>query len=223
MKPSWHWLLALALALPAWAQDEPAAEEAEVVPVEEPGAAEEAAAEAPAAEEVAEEVAGEGAEDADSDAPLVLYGGVDLVTSYLAPSGVDAELQSGLYRIHVGAQPYDNLKVEVQGGVHEGSYGPGEFRSESYVGAFIVPFIDAFWVLELSFPVGYANTAAKLGPTTKRNLHSVAYGFEAALPLRAFGEALPDLKFTGGGMVYYQKSDAQIYGVHVGLSYGFGG
>ena len=229
MKTSWHWLLALALATPAFAQEEAPAEEAEVVPIEEPAAEESAPAdeapaaaaaeEAPAEEEVAAEGGGESSGDGE---PWVLYAGADLVTTFLSPSA-GSELESGMYRLHFGARPFESLNIEVQGGIHEGSDGPGEYRTENYFGVFLVPHIDAMWVFDLAFPVGYADTAVETRSGGKDEKHSVAYGLDATLRMRAFSETAPDLGLTFGGMVYYQKSDARIYGFHFGLNYGFGG
>jgi hypothetical protein len=233
MTRSWHLLLALALAVPAWAQEEPAveetgaapAEETGATPVEDAGAAEASgSAEAAAPEEAPlEEIAVEEISEDSSSRPVAFYGGVDLVSSRLSTSADMEDLHSGIYRIHAGARPIEGLALEVQAGIHEGSDGPGLFRTESYVGAFVIPSIRALDTFDLSFPVGYANTAVIPDAATKENLHSVAYGFEAALPMRAFSENLPDLRFTLGGMVYYQKGNARIYGVHAGLVYGFGG
>jgi hypothetical protein len=229
--------LALGLALPAYAQEEPAAEvvpvdesSAEAAPAEteapavedtaaEAPAEEAAAAEAPAEEAPAEEAAAEPAE------PLALYVGVDWVTSTLSLSGSPgaastSELDSGMYRARVGMRALEAIGLELQLGIDNSDSDVGSVETESYYGVFLVPTATVFEVVELAFPVGYAQSSFAKGSASE-DYASIAYGVDAELPIRTFGEGLPDLRFTLGWMVYYQKSDARAYGANAGVRYDF--
>ena len=52
-------------------------------------------------------------------------------------------------------------------------------------------------------------------------LGSIAYGVDVEIPIKGLWDALPDIRLTGGGMVYYQKSDGRVYGLNTGLRYDF--
>jgi hypothetical protein len=241
MKPTaraWTWMAALLLVLPAHAQeeqvevipvDEAPAEEAPVeemapaeameAPIEE--AAADPAADAPAEEEApAEEVASE--EPAE---PLALYVGVDWVMTTLSVSaplatGAD-QFDSGMYRGRVGMRALEAIGLEFQFGVDNSDDEPGSVETKSYYGLFFVPTATVFEVVELAFPVGYAQSEFGAGGAGSESLRSIAYGIDGELPLRTFGAELPDIRLTAGWMVYYQKSDARAYGANAGLRYDF--
>jgi hypothetical protein len=218
MRTSWPLLLTLALAWPAHAQ-----EEEEAPPAEEPAAeaapAEEAATEeAPAEEAPTEEAAAEETE------PWQLYAGLDLVSSTLSSSGLKGfgrnEFDSGMYRLRVGKRVFESVGAELHLGFDNGGEGPGEAATDSYYGLFLVPTATVFETVELAFPVGYAmSSVARTGAS--EDLSSIGYGVDAELPLRVFAETMPDLRFTAGWMIYYQKSDARLYGLNAGLRYDF--
>lgn len=221
--------LALGLALPVHAQEEPGAE---VVPVEE-GAeataptdaeaapvAEAAAEETPAEEAPTEEAAAE-AEPAE---PLALYVGADWVMSTLSLSNTGAtgasELDSGMYRARIGMRALEAVGLELQLGLDNSDDEPGSVETESYYGVFLVPTATVLNVAELAFPVGYAQSSFAQG-SASNDFRSIAYGIDAELPIRTFGESLPDVRLTLGWMVYYQKSDARAYGANAGVRYDF--
>lgn len=238
---AWTTLAALLLAVPAFAQDE-----AEVVPVDESAPAEEAPAgespaaegtpEAAAAEEAAaseeapaEEVAAEETpseeEGSSESSPLQLYVGADWVrtTLSLSTSGATGaqDFDSGMYRARVGWRALEAVGIEAHFGTDNSDSEPGSVETEMYAGVFLVPTATVFEVAELAFPVGYAQSTFGAAGGPSEDFRSVAYGVDAELPLRTFGESLPDLRFTLGWMVYYQKSDARAYGGNAGLRYDF--
>lgn len=238
---AWTCFAALLLAVPAFAQDD-----VTTVPVEDP-AAEAPAGEAPATdsgeaapvEEVPAEAAASGEATAEETAatdeaaaeepaertPLALYVGADWVRTTLSLSTGGAtgasELDSGMYRARVGWRALEAVGVEVQLGMDNSDSDPGSVETELYGGVFIVPTATIFEVVELAFPVGYAQSTFGTAGGTSEDYRSVAYGIDAELPLRSFGESLPDVRFTAGWMVYYQKSDARAYGANAGLRYDF--
>lgn len=207
-------LLAFVLAAPAVAQDEPAAEEA-------PTAEEAPAEEAPVTEE---EVAGEEEVAADEGAsePWVLYFGADYVNTRLSlsapPSAPAAEFDSSMVRVRAGMAVLDGIGLELHYGVDQADEAAGEVTTDAYTGVFVVPTAKAFEVLELAFPVGYARSEFD---DSGEALGSIAYGIDVEIPVKGIWSALPDVRLTGGWMVYYQKSDARVYGANFGLRYDF--
>jgi hypothetical protein len=221
MNKCWIALFALALAAPAFAQDEPAAE---VVPADEPPAeSAEPAAEAPAEEAVTEEApAEESAEAAEESTPWLLYVGADYVNTVLSlsapPSAPASEFDSSMVRVRGGWRALDGIALEAHFGIDQADEDAGEVTTDAYYGAFIVPNATLFDVLELAFPVGYARS--EFGDSGDA-LGSVAFGVDLELPIKSLWESLPDVRLTGGWMVYYQKSDARVYGANFGLRYDF--
>lgn len=216
-------LLALILAAPAFAQEEPAAEvvPADEAPAEstEEGVTEEAPAEEAATEEAAAEEAP--AEDGPS-APWNVYVGADYVNTTLSqsapPSAPASEFDSTMVRLRGGWRALDGIGLELHAGIDQANEAAGEVTTDAYYGAFIVPTAVVFDVVELAFPVGYARS--EFGDSGDA-LGSIAYGLDLELPLKLWWDALPDLRLTGGWMVYYQKSDARVYGANFGLRYDF--
>lgn len=207
MKNSWLLLCVVALATPAFAQDE--------APVEEV-----AAEEAPAEEVAAEEA------PADDGTSTPIYFGVDMATTTLSSSSLsgfdDGNYDSGQYRLRLGAMPIESIGVEVQYGIDNGGEGEGEAATASYYGVYLVPMATVIGGVEIAFPVGYAMSTVER-PGASEDLESLAYGMDAQLPLRVFGESMPNLRVGAGGMVYYQRGDARLYGINLGLRYDFGG
>ena len=219
----WIALLALVLAAPAAAQDEPVAEEApaveEAAPAEEAPADEAPAEDAPVTEE---EVAGEAAADEGSSEPWALYFGADYVNTTLSasgpPSAPPAEFDSSMVRVRAGMAVLDGIGLELHYGVDQADEDAGEVTTDAYYGAFIVPTAKALEVLELAFPIGYARSEFN---DSGEALGSIAYGIDVEVPIKGIWSALPDVRLTGGWMVYYQKSDARVYGANFGLRYDF--
>lgn len=247
-----HWALALLLALPAYAQEEPPPEEAVVVePVDEgesfgddnegesfsdydegesfsdynEGESFGDYSEGESMGDVAAEDGGEAYGAPEPDQPLRTYVGADVVTSTLSFSGPSGfagdEFDSGMYRLRGGMRLFKMVGAELQVGLNNGGKDATDVETDQYYGLFLVPTATVLETLELAFPVGYAMSSVKHVTGASANLDSVGYGIDAELPLRLFGESLPDLRLTAGWMVYYQKSDARFYGANFGLRYDF--
>ena len=224
MNRSWIAFLALALAAPAFAQDEPAVE---VVPAEPAAeeAAEEAAEAAPVEEVPVEETAAAEeapAEETEPAEPWALYFGADYVNTTLSlsvPASVPAnEFDSTMIRLRAGKRVFEAVGLELHYGVDQADEEKGEVTTDSYYGVYLVPTATVFEMLELAFPVGYGRS--EFGDSGEA-LGSIGYGIDAEVPLRAFFGEMPDIRLTGGWMVYYQKSDARVYGANFGLRYDF--
>jgi hypothetical protein len=226
MSRTWLAALVLALAAPAYAQDEPAevieppADEA--APADE-SPAEEAPAEDASSEAPAEEVAsGEESSSGEPAEPWQLYFGADLVNTTLSlsvpPTDPANEFDSSMVRLRVGKRVLEAIGFELQYGIDQADEDAGEVSTDTYYGAYLVPTATLFDVLELAFPIGYGRS--EYGDSGEA-LGSVAYGIDAEFPLRSIYDGLPDIRLTGGWMVYYQKSDARVYGANFGLRYDF--
>jgi hypothetical protein len=184
-----------------------------------------AAAESPAEAPPADQAAAAPAEETPST-PWHLYGGGDWVRDTLSSSALrgfgQSNYDTGMYRLRAGARVFDAVGVEGQLGVNRNESGTAGTTAETsnYYGLFLVPTASLFETVELAFPVGYARTGVKhVGGSA--HLSSVSYGLNAELPLRVFSAGLPDVRFVAGWMIYYQKTDARIYGFNAGLRYDF--
>jgi len=213
MSKSWIACLAVAvaLALPAFAQDEPPA--AEEQPAEESAA--------PAAEPAAEGVEEVPADEAPAE-PWKLYLGVDNVNTTIAlsvPPTVPAnEFHSTMIRARVGMRVLEAVGLELHYGADRADEEKGEVATDAYYGVYFVPTATVLDFLELAFPVGYGRSEFD---DSGEALGSIGYGIDAEIPIRGFYDGLPDVRLTGGWMVYYQKSDARVYGANLGLRYDF--
>ena len=224
MKISRMTLLVLVLSAPAFAQEEPPAE---VVPVEEAPAEsppDETPAEVTPADTSGEEVAvtEEAPAEEGSGEPWHLYFGADYVTNTVSVSvpqtAPSADFDSKMLRLRVGKRVLDAVGLEFHYGIDQSDEKAGEVKTDAYYGLFLVPTATLFETVELAFPVGYARSEFDDGSGESRE--SIAYGVDAELPLKVFGD-LPDIRLTAGGMVYYQKSEARGYGANLGLRYDF--
>ena len=219
MNRSWIVLLALAVAAPAFAQDEPAAEAA---PAEEAPAEETPTEEAPA-EEAVSEASGEAApaEEGASE-PWKFYIGADTVDTTLSqsapPSAAASDAESSMLRVRVGARVLEAISLELHYGVDQADEDAGEVTTDAYYGVYFVPTAKLYDWLELAFPVGYGRSEFD---DSGEALGSIAYGVDLEIPIKGLWDALPDIRLTGGGMVYYQKGDGRVYGINSGLRYDF--
>ncbi len=132
-----------------------------------------------------------------------------------------------LYDFRVGYRLLKNVGFELHYGVNgRNNSKPNGFEFTRYYGVFIVPTATVLNTFELSVPVGYAFTGVKQrvsGQSEYRaSINSAAFGVNIELPLQQFFGSIPDLRLTGGGVVYVQRNNAQIYGFHAGLRYDFG-
>jgi hypothetical protein len=140
----------------------------------------------------------------------------------LPPGGYDTKF----WDVRAGYRVLKAVALEAHYGFKEqDDNDPGRFKVDNYWGIFLVPTGHVLNLFELSFPIGYVrqNITAPINNTpTDIHLHSIAFGGNLEIPIREFWSALPDIRLTGGGMVYYQRSDAREYGFHYGLRYDFG-
>ena len=174
----------------------------------------------------------------DDDRKYNFYIGADLQNTKLSVSNSDSfqglnasDYDSKFWDIRAGYRLFKVIGVEAHYGIpDQNDQDPGRYKKRSYYGIFAVPTANVFDLFEIGFPVGYTNsgitvngqTAAGTSAVVQKHLNSIAYGANLEVPVRVLWRALPDIRLTGGGMVYYQRSDAREYGFHFGLRYDFG-
>ena len=134
------------------------------------------------------------------------------------PTDPANEFESTMVRVRVGKRLFEAIGAELHVGIDQADEEAGEVATDAYYGLFLVPTATLWDVLELGFPIGYARS--EFGDDGDA-LDSIAYGAALELPIRALWDALPDVRLTSGAMVYYQKSDARVYGANFGLRFDF--
>jgi hypothetical protein len=175
----------------------------------------------------------------DEGKKYMFYVGADLQNPQLSISNSASynnlqatSYDSRFWDLRVGYRLFKAIGVEVHYGIQDKSDDNlGDFKVRNYYGVFAVPTANVFNLFELAFPLGYTNSGVTINGTTadgtsnelvQKHLNSIAYGARAELPIRVFWNSLPNIRLTGGGMVYYQRSDAREYGFNFGLRYDFG-
>lgn len=231
----------LGLALPALAQDAPAEPEAAPADTASAPAADapvaeavEAAPEAAAAEASADasvDTSAEAADDSGADMGdgegLNLYVGAefDSTTIDLDDDGLEAgfggrRFDSDFAKLRLGVRLFEAVGLEIQGGVPVSNAGGDELETKQFFAFYFVPTGVLLDVVEVSARIGYALTTLE-NDGAKEDLDGMSYGVGMELPLRLFGEGMPNLRLGVGGTVYQQDRESRVYGFHGGLRYDF--
>jgi len=174
----------------------------------------------------------------DDDTLYNFYVGADLQNTKLSVSDSgsfgglnNTSYDSKFWDLRAGYKLFKVIGIEAHYGIpDQNDETLNRYKKRNYYGIFAVPTANVFDLFELGFPIGYTNssitvngdTSAGAQTTVEKHLNSIAYGANLEIPVRVFWHALPDFRLTGGGMVYYQRSDAREYGYHFGLRYDFG-
>jgi hypothetical protein len=169
-----------------------------------------------------------------SDENHKFYIGADYADAKLSVSNPDTvnQIPVGDYDvsfvdIRAGYRVFNAIGLEAHYGVkaEDKSTDGGTLGLNHYYGVFAVPTATVFNSFELAVPLGYSRTRVTRnlgGVNTSTDLNSVSFGLNIEVPIRVFWDKLPDFRLTGGGTVYDQKTDARLYGFHVGARFDFG-
>lgn len=203
-KRNLRWLaaiLALGLSGPTLAQDEASSEEGA-------GASEGAGAEESAAWKLYAAV--------HLDQPKLSLTSEELKSRFGA-----ADLDGNMLRLRAGLRLFDWIGVELQlgAGGDEGDE-PGKFTVANYMGLFFAPTGVVFETVEISGLVGISSMKAERDNVSE-TFSGDAYGVNIELPVRTFVESLPDLRLSGGYLIYNDSNNYQTHGAHLGLRYDF--
>lgn len=126
-----------------------------------------------------------------------------------------------LVDFRAGVRVHDMVEIEAHVGMNASGATANHFGFSRYYALFAVPTATMFDTVELSVPMGYVWSGAR-ARGARASLNSVAFGANLAVPVRVLLPTLPDVRIVGGGLVSVQRSNAQIYGFHLGLRYDFG-
>lgn len=249
MKNMWIALLGLTLTVPAWAQEEPAPEPApaetapaapapDAAPADQAPAPEAAPAEqapAPAADATPPPAETPPAEAAPTEAapaeaaapkePWPVYAQVGYARTVISSSGAGnlgtADYNSKFVDLAFGKRLFETVGLEFHYGLDKSDFGTNDLATDHYYGLFLVPTATVFETVELAFPVGYGRGSYSPNNSASTVSKSFAYGFNAQVPLRAFGDTYPDIRFYGGWMIWNQTSAMRVYGPSFGMRYDF--
>lgn len=176
----------------------------------------------------AQQVAAAGAAPGAGDEHHIAYIGADygFMQLQVNRSAAAGRIPEGHYfgrlvDFRAGVRVHDIIEFEAHVGMNASGGGANHFGFSRYYALFAVPTATMFDTVELSVPMGYVWSGAH-ARGARASLNSVAFGANLALPLRTLSAELPDLRIVGGGLVSVQRSNAQIYGFHLGLRYDFG-
>jgi hypothetical protein len=196
---------------------------------------------AAAAQGIPKSVKGAASDDGEKETSTALsdenhkfYVGADYVDAKLSVSNPDTvnQIPVGDYDlrfvdIRAGYRIFNAIGLEAHYGVktEDASNDGGTLGVNHNYGVFAVPTATVFNSFEIGVPLGYSRTSVTReldGAKTTANLNSVSFGLNIEVPIRVFWGALPDIRLTGGGTVYDQKTDARVYGFHFGARFDFG-
>lgn len=210
--------------------DEIAAEPAVIDDGSEPAAEDSSAAEDTASSDsYGEDSASEDAsEDEGGGMGLNLYVGVefDQAKVDIDDEALQAELggqdrfDAEFYKLRLGARLFDGVGVEFQAGVPASDGSDDELEVKQFYGLYLVPTGVVLETVEISARLGYAfvELENELG---SQDTDGASFGLAAELPLRVFGDGMPNLRFGVGATVYQEERSGRMYGFHGGLRYDF--
>lgn len=178
-------------------------------------------------EEVAEESTDSAAVEEESE-PWQLYVGTDYVwtRARFSSDALKAEFggddfDSDMVRARVGVRLFESIGAELHLGAGTGNADDleaGDYNTERFFGAYLVPTGVLFDLIEVGAAIGYANTKLETA-TASETLSGVSFGVNIEVPLYA-SEAV-ELRIGGGGTMFRAQNSAQISGYHAGIRVDF--
>lgn len=245
MKKAMGWaVLAAFLALPAMAQDEAAPAEDAANSMEEGSAADSSSSDDSSATEALSGGDAGASEDTTSTVSTdegsvasdegggggsgrTFYIGLeyDMTKVDINDSGTREALgrrkfESNFYKLRLGARIFEGVGLELHAGFPDNDASSHKLETKQFYGLYLVPTGVLFDVIEVSARVGYAYTEleSELG---KDDADGASFGLAVELPLRHFGEGMPNLRIGAGGTVYQEDRKGRVYGWHGGIRYDF--
>lgn len=195
---------------------------------EDGGAGDTQPAEEVATEDTSGEETAESEEPVDEGGDLALYLGAEYVDLRVDLSDEPMQAEFGrdefdaqMYVLRAGIRMFEFIAFELQGGAGGSASGSDELEVKQYLGAYFAPTGTIAEMVEISVRVGYSFMTLESENGSEEDFDGVSYGVGVELPLRAFGESLPNLRIVGGGSVYQSDRDSRTFGWRAGLRYDF--
>lgn len=158
---------------------------------------------------------------------LKLYVGVDydMTTVDINDGEVETALSgdrfdSDFYKLRLGTRLFEAVGLELNAGFPANNASSEKLETKQFYALYLVPTGVLFELIEVSARIGYAYTELK-GDAGSEDADGMSFGLGVELPLRRFGESLPDLRLGVGGTVYQEDRDGRVYGFHGGVRYDF--
>ena len=171
--------------------------------------------------------ADEETQSVDLSAGLKLYVGLeyDQTTIDINDDATEAALgrhrfSSDFYKLRLGWRVFDGVGVEFHAGFPANKPSSDELETKQFYGLYLVPTGVLLDTVEVSVRLGYAYTELK-ADGGKDDADGASFGVAFELPLRHFGEGMPNLRLGAGGTVYQEDREGRIFGWHGGIRYDF--
>lgn len=164
----------------------------------------------------------------DTSEGLKLYVGLeyDQTTIDINDDATEAALgrhrfDSDFFKLRLGWRVFDGVGVEFHAGFPANKSSSDELETKQFYGLYLVPTGVFLNTVEVSARLGYAYTQLKADGGGKEDQDGASFGLAFELPLRAFGEGMPNLRVGAGGTVYQEEREGRIFGWHGGIRYDF--
>jgi hypothetical protein len=128
--------------------------------------------------------------------------------------------ESNFYKLRLGARIFEGVGLEFHAGFPDNNASSKKLETKQFYGLYLVPTGVLFDVVEISARLGYAYTELK-SELGKDDADGASFGLAVELPLRNFGEGMPNLRVGVGGTVYQEERDGRVFGWHGGVRYDF--
>jgi hypothetical protein len=128
--------------------------------------------------------------------------------------------ESNFYKLRLGARIFDGVGLEFHAGFPDNNASSRKLETKQFYALYLVPTGVLFDLVEISARLGYAYTELK-SELGKDDADGPSFGIGVELPLRNFGEGMPNLRVGVGGTVYQEERDGRVFGWHGGIRYDF--
>lgn len=128
--------------------------------------------------------------------------------------------ESNFYKLRLGTRLFEGVGLELHAGFPDNDASARKLETKQFYALYLVPTGVLFDLVEVSARLGYAYTEleSELG---KDDADGASFGLAIEVPLRHFGEGMPNIRVGAGGTVYQEERDGRVYGWHGGIRYDF--
>ena len=128
--------------------------------------------------------------------------------------------ESNFYKLRLGARIFEGVGLEFHAGFPDNDASARKLETKQFYALYLVPTGVLFDMVEVSARIGYAYTEleSELG---KDDADGASFGLGIEVPLRHFGEGMPNIRVGAGGTVYQEERDGRVFGWHGGVRYDF--